>query len=254
MNYISTYYSIKGNVRSVNQDSLLIMQAETSLGNILLASVCDGMGGHSCGEKASSLAVHALENWFIHDFPVLLPKRITKEKLWQSLTSLTRRLSYQMTAEYENIILGTTCTMIILIGDHYYYMNIGDSRIYLIGRKMWQITHDQTLVQQKIDRHEITWEESFEDPDQGILLQAIGSNQKPVPEFGYGSYAKDDYFLLTSDGFYHHLTANEIFNEITSCNLNTKEKMNDLLQSLTSRAEERNETDNITSILVKAYE
>lgn len=254
MNYISAYYSIKGNVRPVNQDSLLIMQAETSSGNILLASVCDGLGGLSGGEKASSLAVHALENWFIHDFPVLLPKGITKEKLWQSLAGLTRRLSYQMTTEYANINLGTTCTMIILVGDHYYCMNIGDSRIYLIGRKMWQITHDQTLVQQKIDRCEITWEESFEDPDQGILLQAIGSNQKPVPEFGYGSYAKGDYFLLTSDGFYHHLTANEIFKEITSDNLNTKEKMTDLLQSLTSRAEERNETDNITSILVKTYE
>ena len=53
-----------GVVKKINQDSLLIEIAETDIGQILLAAVCDGMGGLSQGEIASATMTRAIGEWF----------------------------------------------------------------------------------------------------------------------------------------------------------------------------------------------
>ena len=62
---------------------MLVMQAETGAGQVLLASVCDGMGGLAKGEVASATMVHALQKWFTERLPQLLYGGFDTEKLWQ---------------------------------------------------------------------------------------------------------------------------------------------------------------------------
>ena len=48
---------------------MIVMQAETDMGNVLFASVCDGMGGLAKGEVASATMVRAFADWFENDLP-----------------------------------------------------------------------------------------------------------------------------------------------------------------------------------------
>ena len=54
MNYEFSLHSDVGIKKDTNQDSLCLKQAQTDKGNILLAIVCDGMGGLEKGEVASA--------------------------------------------------------------------------------------------------------------------------------------------------------------------------------------------------------
>ena len=44
MKFLAAVHADAGIRKKKNQDSLLLMEAETNRGNILFASVCDGMG------------------------------------------------------------------------------------------------------------------------------------------------------------------------------------------------------------------
>lgn len=51
---------------------MLVRSAMTKEGEILLAAVCDGMGGLEKGEVASGEVIRALARWFEETLPLLL--------------------------------------------------------------------------------------------------------------------------------------------------------------------------------------
>ena len=55
--------------KNINQDSVLVKHAETELGEILLAVVCDGMGGLDKGELASATVIRSFATWFEQELP-----------------------------------------------------------------------------------------------------------------------------------------------------------------------------------------
>ena len=55
--------------KNINQDSVLVKHAETELGEILLAVVCDGMGGMDKGELASATVIRSFATWFEQELP-----------------------------------------------------------------------------------------------------------------------------------------------------------------------------------------
>ena len=57
MNYLTATHTDVGIRKKTNQDSILVMEAETEKGNVLFAVVCDGMGGLAKGEVASSTLI-----------------------------------------------------------------------------------------------------------------------------------------------------------------------------------------------------
>ena len=81
MSYLVALHSDKGIVRETNQDSLCVMEANTSAGKILMAVVCDGMGGLAKGEVASAAVVLSLCRWFEQE----LPAQITQKDYWQDI-------------------------------------------------------------------------------------------------------------------------------------------------------------------------
>ena len=72
MKYVYGYATNLGTKKSVNQDSLSIMEAECPQGRALLATICDGMGGLEQGENASGSVVSAFSRWFEQRFPLLI--------------------------------------------------------------------------------------------------------------------------------------------------------------------------------------
>ena len=46
--------------------------------------------------------------------------------------------------------MGTTIVALLMIKNEYFIMNVGDSRAYAISNQVYQLTKDQSLVQQRL--------------------------------------------------------------------------------------------------------
>ena len=68
--YISASTDI-GTRRKVNQDSLSVRRLETCTGKMVLAVLCDGMGGLNFGELASGAIVSAFTDWMYRELSLL---------------------------------------------------------------------------------------------------------------------------------------------------------------------------------------
>ena len=107
-----------------------------------LLTVCDGMGGHVSGERASAFVVDAM----LKAFDTLRPTG--KLEIQQQLNKVQVEMNWLLTNEPLLEGMGTTFTGIFRTPDVWFAAHIGDSRIYLIRpaeRKLWH-TWDHSLV------------------------------------------------------------------------------------------------------------
>ena len=122
MNYLTATQTDIGTRKKTNQDSMIVMQAATDRGQVLLASVCDGMGGLAKGEVASAAMVRALEEWFTQSLPQLLEEGFEEDKLWAQWKDLVERTNHRI-GDYgraHHTALGTTCVAMLIVGTDYY--------------------------------------------------------------------------------------------------------------------------------------
>ena len=255
MKYITAAYTDVGIKKMTNQDSLLIMQAETDYGAILLAVLCDGMGGLQKGEVASASLIRDFSDWFRRELPVLLQNGLRQDALRDSWDSLIQRANVRI-GNYgisTKISLGTTCVSLLLVGDLYYILNVGDSRIYLISDSVYQLTKDQTYVQRELDANRMTYEQSLVDPQRSVLLQCVGASDIVEPAYYIGTTQPGQCFLLCCDGFRHVVEPAEFFEYLNPKKATDAKQMRENLIYLTELNKERQETDNITAALIKTY-
>ena len=131
MSFKTDAYTDIGTRKKVNQDAILIKQARSrSIGKICFACLCDGMGGLSSGEVASSAFVTRMERWFVNEFPGLITDEAVTEVLsggenntniWKLVQIHWNRIVQEMNmkiaryGEERDIKLGTTVVMILLM-------------------------------------------------------------------------------------------------------------------------------------------
>ena len=248
-----------GRRKKINQDSMLVLEAETDRGNILFAAVCDGMGGLSKGETASAAMIKAFVNWFRNDLPALIDQMRAgaraEDRLRDQWTSLIEETSRRIEAYGRDlhIELGTTASALLLWGGNYYTLNVGDSRVYLLADRICQLTQDQTYVQRELDAGRMTYEETLTDPMRNVLLQCIGAGGGGgvSPVFRHGKTAVGQVFMLCSDGFRHVISPEEFYQAFYPPRMTGEAVMKQSLMDLTQLNMERGENDNISAILVK---
>lgn len=252
MNFVTAYCTDVGIRKKTNQDSMLIMQADTNAGKVLFAAVCDGMGGLAKGEVASAKAIHSLADWFQHEFPAILAGGIQEQMLFDSLNRMIQDTNDGIAAYGAQLgmDLGTTITALLIVGSKYYVVNVGDSRVYRIEQTIQQLTHDQTVVQREIDHGRLTLEQAMADPRRSILLQCVGASEKVVPDFYSGGISGRENFLLCCDGFRHVISPEELYEGLNPAVAVTREQMTANLQYFVDTNKYRQETDNISAILV----
>ncbi|MEE1165085.1 MAG: PP2C family serine/threonine-protein phosphatase, partial [Lachnospiraceae bacterium] len=179
MKYLAAVHTDVGTRRKKNQDSMIVMEAQTGTGNILFAAVCDGMGGLDRGEAASAAMIHAFADWFEARLTYIARavrdgtfQKETLREEWSSLIENTSRCIEDYGRE-RHICLGTTAVGILICGDRYYTLNVGDSRAYLLTDRIYLLTKDQTYVQQELDAGRMTYEQSLTHPKRNLLLQCV---------------------------------------------------------------------------------
>ena len=244
--------------KETNQDSCCIKEAATDKGRVLMAVICDGMGGLAKGEVASATLIRAFFRWFDEELPTLLAMenplnevqyrwdRIIKEQN-QNIAAYGRGLKLQ---------LGTTVTAMLILEDNRYIIaHVGDSRAYKITNTgLLTLTEDQTVVAKEIKQGRLTPEQAKTDPRRNVLLQCVGASRVVDPMFYYGVVNADECYMLCSDGFRHVITENELFNAFAPANNKDEQQMHAHIVELIELNKSRREVDNITALLVKTVQ
>ena len=194
--------------RDNNEDNLLVMK----LPDAYLLAVADGLGGHNAGEVASQMAVDTLREVFEREYRKGMGDDEVKELLEKVHRLAHEKISENAVGEREG--MGTTLVTAFVRNGKAIIANTGDSRAYLIrGGEVMARTKDHSLVQELVDKGEITPEEAKRHPMRNIITKALGI------EFGVDFYEweleKNDVLLLSSDGLHDYVDENKIV-EITS--------------------------------------
>ena len=169
--------------------------------------VADGMGGHRAGERASALAVTAIEHFTLNSFKWFFGTDSSEAKkvLAQFQTALTQAdaaIVEEAAEKPELRGMGTTVTMAFQLGAQLCVVHVGDSRAYLYREdELHQLTKDHTLVAELVRSGVIQ-------PDQaaGHHMRHVITNVVGGPEAGVKVEARalqiepGDRLLLCSDG------------------------------------------------------
>ncbi len=249
---VSAYTDI-GLSKETNQDSVLVEVAQTECGEIAFAMVCDGMGGLDKGELASAMVIKAFARWFQFEFPKLREHGICAQRLKECWCALLHEENDKIGAYglRAGIHLGTTVAGILICGDDYYVINVGDSRVYLLQKEIKRLTKDQSFVQMEVDAGRMTSEEAMKDARRNMLLQCVGASKYIEPEFRFGHTNSDTVYMLCSDGFRHTLKEQEMFHYLNPKRLMTERDMLENSTYLTEVNKLRQEQDNISVVLIK---
>ena len=206
--YDIAYISSVGNVRKVNQDSLIVRCGKIGDKEFSLLAVADGMGGLLHGEKASGTAIQLLDQWWNSRLAGCLSKGLDWEQLKNSMAVLIDQINWSLysASEESKEKSGTTLTAAFLYQEQFCIFQVGDSRADKVtGRGLAQITKDQTFVQQEVDAGRITHEEAKNHPMKHALLSALGVTSEYVMEQFPGKLDPGEGLLLCSDGFYQEM-------------------------------------------------
>ena len=251
LQFMVTADSDVGLRKTTNQDSVLVKHAMTSVGEIVLAVLCDGMGGLEKGELASATVIRRFAQWFDYELPneiSTLNMDVIASKWDLMLKEINVRI--QEYGNTHNVSLGTTCSGILFIENHYLIAHIGDTRVYYIGESLQILTTDHTVVGREVGMGLLTHEQAKKDPRRNVLLQCIGASQSIVPQIVQGETARGIY-MLCSDGFFHEITENEIISAYRIEDQLDKATMHEKSKHLIELVKTRHEKDNISVILIK---
>lgn len=194
-----------GRVREINEDSY----GNIAIENYDFFIVADGMGGHSDGELASSLAVKCYTDFVATEDPSDYHSIVDYQE--QAVFNANDAV-YHMAKDKEEK-MGTTvvCLCIDYRQGLYHISHIGDSRIYLFrDGKLIQLTKDHSLVNELIDRGAIKVEEAENFVNKSAVTRAVGVNELVDSDYKSLEIHENDTLLLVTDGLTNELTDERI--------------------------------------------
>ncbi len=255
MNFIVSATTDIGLTKSTNQDSYLVRKFSTPQGEMVLAVLCDGMGGLSKGEVASASVVNAFTKWADNRLPILCEGEITDGDIradWVGIaTEFNEKIKAHAHAAGTN--MGTTLTALLLTEKRYYIINVGDTRAYEISDGVKVLTKDQTVVAREVELGNITAEEAEHDSRRSVLLQCIGASDDVYPDMFFGDTKLNAVYMLCSDGFRHEITEEEIHQYLNPDVMLDADGMKQNIVSLIELNKQRQERDNITVVSVRTF-
>lgn len=253
MKYLIAAVTDVGVRREKNQDSMFVKRVNFKGEQLVLAVLCDGMGGLQKGETASASIIRAFQKWFDQRLLQLLLNGALDQQLFDSWDQLIAGLNqkiYQYGVE-NKVRLGTTLTAMLFWKKKYYVVHVGDSRAYERKNRLRQITRDQTLVQREIERGMLDFAQARYDTRRNILLQCIGASKTVRPDHMKGTVSKDAVYLICCDGFCRLIEEAEITEAFDPKKMVGEQSLEKTGKRLIQLNKERGEQDNISVIAIR---
>ena len=228
-----------GRAREVNQDYLFT--SENPVGTLPnLFVVADGMGGHKAGDVAARFAVETLVHCIETQKEELNPLRVL-----QSAIETANEQLYDKAQNNETLTgMGTTMVAAVIKEDTLFVANVGDSRLYVLGEEIIQITRDHSLVEEMVRRGEIEREEARNHPNKNIITRAMGTSRKIAADC-FEEALSGRKILMCSDGLTNMLTDEDI-----KIIMDQSGNLEEAGKRLVDMANENGGMDNITVVLV----
>lgn len=231
-----------GLVRSENQDAY----AAFTVGSCYAAVVCDGMGGTHGGRIASSIAVERFEA----ELRAVLQDDAGEEQLRQamlyaiSLANDAIRREAARNTDYQHMGTTLVCALareeLVMIG------NIGDSRAYHItGEGILQISRDHSVVENMVEKGDITRQEARRHPSCNLITRALGPDIQAQADTFSVPWQQGDFILLCTDGLVNTVSDQEMLFEVLHDG-----DIESCLDHLLQISLQRGAPDNITAVLL----
>jgi len=259
----------RGKVRPSNEDQFTIaeltktmrvwqtslpepsVQAAEEAAHLFL--VADGMGGHRAGERASALAVAAIEHFTLNTFRWFFgpdgdeATRALRE-LERSLDEADTRILDEALQHPELDGMGTTVTMAFHIGPRLCVVHAGDSRAYLHRQgHLHQVTEDHTVTADLVRAGSLRPEQADNHPLRHVITNVVGGNDRGVRVQARAiNLEGGDRLLLCSDGLYE-MVDDERIAEALSSNAEPEAASRQLI----TLANEAGGRDNITVLIAR---
>ncbi len=227
--------------RAQNQDVVFVPRG----GEISLAVVADGMGGHSAGDIASKTAVSTVV------------AELKKGGTGNASALVSAAVALANTAVYELACsdpalrgMGTTMVLALLFNSRYVAANVGDSRLYHIrGDRIEQITKDHSYVAELVALGYITKFEAARHPRRNLVTRALGTRANERVDIFEREWGNGDKLVLCSDGLYSELSEEDILNTVLST-----DDMQTACEDLVDCALYSGSRDNVSVVIVSNEE
>ncbi len=234
-----------GLMRKDNQDGYGILE-RTDSGHTVCV-VCDGMGGAAGGKLASSIAVKI----WLEEMKKLLRQGMTPEQVREatgrgvSLANEAIRAEAARSEACRN--MGTTLVSAVAWDGVAVVGNVGDSRAYHITADgITRVTKDHSLVEDMVDRGDITAEEARRHPQRNYITRALGPDEDVACDGYITTLAAGEYLLLCTDGLVGTVTDQEMLFEVLHGG-----GAETCLGRLVEIAKSHGAPDNVTAVLMK---
>ena len=230
-----------GKKRSSNQDEFAILEL---MDGAVLAVVCVGMGGAKAGNVASKTAVDSICRYVERSYRKGLDYDGATDILNKAIISANIEV-YDISAKNPELKgMGTTVVAAIATDDFTTIAHLGDSRAYIVGEQITQITRDHSVVQSLIESGKLTPEEARIHPRKNVITKALGIEENVFPENSRYDFDFGETLLLCSDGLSNYVDTKTIKEIIDN---NDREVVVD---ALIEKANQSGGGDNITALIV----
>ncbi len=209
--------------------------------------LCDGLGGHECGEVASEEAAEYVAELFRTkgDYPSFI------DDAFNGAQNTLLNLQQQRNMVNE---MKTTLVVLVVTKEHIKWAHIGDSRLYHIygdGEK-YERTRDHSMVQLLVDMGEIKEEEIRTHEDRNKVLRVIGAEWSTKSYDKSGVLERDGSphaFALMTDGFWEYVLENEML--ALQKNSPSCEEWLRSMEGIVRQRADMTKTDNYSAICVR---
>ncbi|MFJ5528682.1 MerR family transcriptional regulator [Streptomyces sp. NPDC093261] len=225
-----------GLVRQSNQD--------TAYAGSRLLAVADGCG--SGGAPASAAAIDALKHLETDSIPAGDLLNLLEDGIEQAKQAVHGIAETSSSPEET----GTTLTAMLWTGSQLALVHIGDSRVYLLrDGKLFQITHDHTMVQSMVDEGRLSPEEAASHPQRSLLTRALGQGTDATTDMRLHDAQRGDRYLLCSDGLSTVVPTEEIHRVLSEIS-----EPEHAVRELTALANGSGGPDNVSCVIADVTE
>jgi serine/threonine protein phosphatase PrpC len=234
--------------RKKNDDYFLV---DDSLG---LYVVCDGVGGHACGNEASELCARTIHEHIqaksdlVRAYEAKLPQ-VTRshliDLLRKAVEAANERVHALGSSSPEKRGTSTTVDALLVTRDYAFLAHIGDSRIYLLrAGKAHQLTEDHKISRELVKEGVLSEDQAEVSPYAHVLSRAVGPQKAVRSDLLQLELVPGDRFLLCSDGLADYLKGHDLVSDFGS------RPIASVPEQLVAYAKEQGGHDNITAIAV----
>lgn len=232
-----------GLVRKTNEDSC---NSGILPDGAAWAVVCDGMGGANGGNVASSIAVERISEKILSSYRNEGGADFIRELITSAIFSANEAVHEKAGSDETLNGMGTTVVVAVVSLGIAYIAHAGDSRAYLLTPDgIRRLTTDHSVVQEMVDKGDLTEQEAKKHPQKNIITRALGVEPSVRVDYSENEFPRGDLLLICTDGLTNYIDEDQIFRLSRECGAAQ------LTERLVALAKDAGGGDNITVTVIE---